>query len=148
MNSAPDTSLKPLSLASLAAQIADKANIDEMLCYETALDWKDFKANRRIEVEMFHEAIVGGDRPYPSKFVVSLDHLNKVSSLRIHDTLDELKRLTEGIGLFHVGYDELDPRDTNQPYTWWIREFTKRWDLQTFQRLPGGFYVIVYPKSN
>jgi hypothetical protein len=150
MDSAQSTqSQKPLDLAPIVGQIVDKRQVSQMLCYgDFSKFWGTFRASHRVEIESFNESIIGCDRPFPSELVVSLNYLNTVGFLRIKDVLDELRRLTMGIGFFHVSQDEMDPKDTRQPVEWWLAEFVRRFSLQTFQRIPGGFYVIVYPKGH
>lgn len=134
-------SQKPLDLTPVVGQIVDKMKVDEMLCYGP-ISWETFKASRPLDIECFTESVIGCERPQPSQLVVSLDYLHTVSMLRIKDVLDELKRLVEYIGFFHISYE------AHHSVSWWLKEFDSRFDLQTFQRVPGGFYVIVYPKSH
>jgi hypothetical protein len=54
------------------------------------------------------------------------------------------------VGFFQVKTEhEVDTlRAIDQPVQWWLAEFLKRFSLQTYQRIPGGFYVIVYPRAH
>jgi hypothetical protein len=70
--------------------------------------------------------------------------------------LDDLQRVTAGIGVFtvHTGPAAkvlLDGRNahlTQQPASWWLPKFLERFELSTFNRItPSGFYVIVERKS-
>jgi hypothetical protein len=142
---------RPLDLAPVVAQIIDKMNLAEMLYYGRGEDfWETFRPSHPLTIEAFSETLVGGERPGPSSFVVSVDYLHSVGMLRISDILDELKRITRGIGFFHVRtHSEVEElRTIDKPISWWLQEFVKRFDLQTFQKVPEGFYVIVFPRTH
>ena len=148
MHSEPAIS-KPLDLSPIVGQIVDKSNAEHMLCYGE-FNWKTFRSNHKLSIESFKDSIIGGEKASPSDLVVSVDYLNTVGALRIHDVLDDLRRVTRRIGFFHVktDYEIEDLRAVDRPHSWWIAEFMKRFELQTFQRIPYGFYVIVYAKAN
>ena len=149
------TSDKPLDFAPIVAQIVDRLEADEMLLYGPPPDnfFDSFKPHRSLEIEAFQETLIGGERPAPSDLVVSINHLHKSGMLKIEDVLDELRRLVTHTGFFHVRMPQYgDPEEIDafipKPMEWWIAQFIKRFDLATFQRVPGGFYVIVYPRMH
>lgn len=145
---------KPPDFAPIVAQIVDRLQMDEMLLYGTLAGEfvKTFKPSRRIEIEAFHESLVGSERPAPSDLVVSIDHLHNVGMLRIEDVLDELRRLVTNTGFFHVRLASVEDFEqasfVPKPPEWWLAQFVKRFELSTYQRVPGGFYVIVYPRAH
>lgn len=72
--------------------------------------------------------------------------------LKVQDALDDLKRVTLKAGFFYLNVlefpdDVVTGNTVPRPVNWWLNEFLKRFDVHTFQRLPGGFYVIVYPMT-
>lgn len=151
---ATDNELKRLDLAPIVAQIVDRMNPGEMLCYGgpdgVSPFWLNFSSQYTVSIETYTDSIIGAARPQPSTLVVCADYLHSVGMLRIHEVLDELCTLTRGIGFFHVRTQhELEElRTIDKPILWWLTEFTKRFELQTFQRLPDGFYVIVSRKAH
>jgi hypothetical protein len=142
---------KPLDLAPVVAQIAERMGMEEMLSYGVPREfWETFNPPQSMQIEAYSDSIVGAERASPCALVVCVDYLHQVGMLRIADVLDDLKRVTRGIGFFQVTteHDVEGIRTIHQPLLWWLAEFGKRFNLQTYQRIPGGFYVIVYPKGH
>ena len=153
MNSLEDTAERSgsLNLAAIVAQIVERMGAPEMLSYGVPREfWDDFKPSQSMEIESYTDSLIGGERASPAAFVVCVDYLHSVGMLRIADVLDDLKRVTRGIGFFQVTTEHaIDGlRTIDQPALWWLTEFTRRFNLQTYQRIPGGFYVIVYPRGH
>lgn len=153
MNSPSDTAKlsKPLDLAPVVAQIAEKMGMDEMLSYGVPREfWDSFKPSQSMQIESYTDSLIGSDPASPCGLVVCVDYLHQVGMLRIANVLDDLKRVTQGIGFFQVTteHDVEGIRTIHQPLLWWLAEFGKRFKLQTYQRIPGGFYVIVYPRGH
>lgn len=153
MQSSPNTvePSKRLDLAPIVAQIAERMGMGEMLSYGVPPDfWATFCPPQSMQIEAYKDSLIGSDPASPCGLVVCVDYLHSVGMLRIGAVLDDLKRVTRGIGFFQVTTDhDIDGlRTIHQPLQWWIAEFVKRFNLQTFQRIPGGFYVIVYPRGH
>lgn len=153
MQSSHDTSerSRPLDLAPIVAQIAGKMGMEEMLSYGVPREfWETFKPPQSMQIESYTDSIVGCDPASPCGLVVCVDYLHSVGMMRIASVLDDLKRVTRGIGFFQVTTEhDIDGLKTiHQPLQWWLAEFIKRFNLQTYQRIPGGFYVIVYPRGH
>lgn len=153
MNSPENTvgQSKPLDLAPIVAQIVEKMGMEEMLSYGVPREfWDTFRPSQSMQIESYTDSLIGSDPASPCGLVVCVDYLHQVGMLRIAGVLDDLKRVTKGIGFFQVATEhEVEGiRTIHQPLLWWIGEFVKRFNLQTYQRIPGGFYVIVYPKGH
>lgn len=140
-------------LSPLASQIVEKMDAQDVLAYG---GWppsfiKGFRPHRKLTIQSYKPQVEGANSiALPADVVVSVDYLSEVGMLGIHDRLDDLKRTTLKAGFIYVSVPEFPDdivtnKTINKPINWWISEFSKRFDLQTFQRLPGGFYVIVYP---
>lgn len=140
-------------LAQLASQIVERLNAQEVLAYG---GWPQdfighFRPSLKLTIQSYRPQVEGARSiAIPSDVVVSIDHLSRVGVLKVHDVMDDLKRVTVKAGFFYVTIPEFAddvvtdgtvPRSSN----WWLGEFMKRFEVHTFQRLPGGFYVIVYP---
>ena len=73
----------------------------------------------------------------------------------IDNVLDDLKRVTGGVGVFtvHTGAAiKLLPDGRNahliqQPASWWLPRFLDRFDLVTYNRMPQGFWIAVEQKK-
>ena len=95
------------------------------------------------------------DAPEPAEMVVCIDVLEHIEPECLDAVLDDLKRLTERVGLFTVhcgpaGKTLPDGRNAHviqEPPEWWLPKITDRFTLQSFQRRPAGFVVLVSPKE-
>jgi hypothetical protein len=91
--------------------------------------------------------------PEPSEMVACLDVLEHIEPECLDAVLDDLKRVTQRVGLFsiHCGPaaktlpDGRNAHVIQEPPEWWLPKITDRFVLQTFQRTPGGFVVLVSP---
>ena len=91
--------------------------------------------------------------PDPREMVVCLDVLEHVEPDCLDAVLNDLKRVTLRLGLFSVhcgpaGKVLPDGRNAHliqEPPEWWLPKITDRFTLQTFQRTPEGFTVLVSP---
>lgn len=140
-------------LASIVGQMVDKLSVSRMLSYGEMSEefWLGFAPQREVAIQSYRPQIEGPrSMASPSDLVVCVDHLEHTGQLGVADSLDDLKRVTLGCLFAHVKLMEFpgdlqDLRTVDRPATWWLTEFVRRFDLQTFQRLPGGLYVIAYP---
>jgi len=95
------------------------------------------------------------DPPAPAEMVACVDVLEHIEPDCLDDVLDDLKRVTKGIGFFTVACGPAakvlpDGRNAHliqEPPEWWLPKLLERFDLYTFQRMPGGFAVSVVSKD-
>ena len=93
--------------------------------------------------------------PAPCGFVACIDVLEHIEPALLDNVLDDLQRVTAGVGVFtvHTGAAvKLLPDGRNahliqQPPAWWLPKFLVRFDLMTFNRMPMGFWVAVEQKK-
>jgi hypothetical protein len=93
--------------------------------------------------------------PQPCKFVACIDVLEHIEPDLIDNVLDDLARVTAGVGVFtvHTGAAVkvlLDGRNAHliqKPPSWWLPKFLERFELVTFNRMPQGFWVAVERKA-
>lgn len=93
--------------------------------------------------------------PVPCGFVACIDVLEHIEPSLLDNVLDDLQRVTSGVGVFtvHTGAaikvlpDGRNAHLIQQPPRWWLPKFLERFDLITFNRLPEGFWVGVERKS-
>lgn len=117
-----------------------------------------------VPIRNYDPCIPGLDRvPQPAEIVVCGDVLEHIEPECLDAVLDDLKRLTKGVGLFHVDTrpaQKMLPDGRNahliqQPATWWFPKFWERFvsvqiadSLFNSKTTPGlvkslGFTVIV-----
>lgn len=73
----------------------------------------------------------------------------------LDNVLDDLKRVTVGLGVFtvHTGQavktlpDGRNAHLIQQPPSWWLPKLTQRFELVTFNRMSMGFWVVVERKQ-
>lgn len=91
--------------------------------------------------------------PEPAEMVSCIDVLEHIEPDCLDSVLDDLKRLTLRVGLFTVSCvpaaktlpDGRNAHLIQEAPEWWLPKITDRFTLQTFQRTPGGFVVLVTP---
>jgi hypothetical protein len=89
--------------------------------------------------------------PEPCEFVACIDVLEHIEPELLDNVLDDLARVTLGVGLFtvHTGAaikvlsDGRNAHLIQQPPKWWLPKLMARFELLTFSRVPMGFWVIV-----
>lgn len=145
------------------ARVIDRYGVDELLDYGAGsrLTLINTISEQRIvrrkfayraydpAVELYSKA------PEPSEMVACIDVLEHIEPLCLDHVLDDLKRVTKKIGFFTVSTIEAskhlpDGRNAHlivEPAEWWLPYITARFTLQTFQRMPGGFVVLVSPAA-
>jgi hypothetical protein len=89
--------------------------------------------------------------PAPCNFVACIDVLEHIEPDLLDNVLDDLRRVTQGVGVFtvHTGPavkvlpDGRNAHLIQKPSSWWLRKFLDRFDLVTFNLMPMGFWVGV-----
>lgn len=94
--------------------------------------------------------------PVPAQMVTCIDVLEHIEPDCLDAVLDDLARLTKEIGFFSIHTKPAvkvlpDGRNAHliqQPPVWWLPRLLERWpDMQSFQQVEDGFYVIVNGES-
>jgi hypothetical protein len=93
--------------------------------------------------------------PAPCRFVACIDVLEHIEPHLLHNVLDDLKRVTAGVGVFtvHTGAakkvlpDGRNAYRIQQPAGWWLPKILERFELARFERMPMGFWVGVERKQ-
>ena len=91
------------------------------------------------------------ESPDPMEMVCCIDVLEHIEPDCLDDVLDDLKRVTKGIGVFtiHTGpaaktlSDGRNAHLIQEPAKWWLPKIMERFELVLFQSQPQGFYVVV-----
>jgi hypothetical protein len=92
--------------------------------------------------------------PRPCEFVACIDVLEHVEPTLLDNVLDDLQRVTASLGMFtvHTGpaikvlADGRNAHLIQQPPAWWLPRFLDRFELEAYNRVPNGFWVIVERK--
>jgi hypothetical protein len=89
--------------------------------------------------------------PRPCACVACIDVLEHIEPELLPNVLDDLQRVTADYGIFTVATGPAqkvlkDGRNAHliqQPPAWWLPQFLQRFELVAFNRMPGGFWVVV-----
>jgi hypothetical protein len=92
--------------------------------------------------------------PRPCRFVACIDVLEHIEPELLDNVLDDLRRVTAGIGVFTVhtgpaGKTLPDGRNAHliqQPPEWWLPRLEARFDVVSVNPFPHGFAVVVARK--
>jgi hypothetical protein len=93
--------------------------------------------------------------PAPCRFVACIDVLEHIEPELLDNVLDDLQRVTAGVGFFSVHTEPAakvlsDGRNAHliqKPASWWLPKFMDRFELGRFNRVRGGFCVVVERKA-
>jgi hypothetical protein len=155
----PNYGVASLEYAPLVAQIVESTGSNEILDYGAGKGRLGIALRERIQrpLTIYHydPAIPRWSMPpAPCEFVACIDVLEHIEPHLLDNVLDDLKRVTAGVGVFtvHTGAavkvlpDGRNAHLIQQPPNWWLPKFLERFDLRTFNRMTHGFWVGVEPK--
>jgi hypothetical protein len=147
--------------APLVARLIDQYAISELLDYGAGSRFTLIRtisdkrlAKSKFDYHPYEPAIPAyAAEPEPREMVACIDVLEHIEPECLDDVLNDLKRCTLRIGLFtvHCGPaakvlpDGRNAHLIQEPPEWWLPKITDRFTLQTFQRTPDGFTVLVSP---
>jgi hypothetical protein len=144
--------------APLIGQIIEKLQVADLLdygCGSRLTLLKSLRVNHRFRYKAYDPGVPEyAGTPSPSQMVACVDVLEHIEPDMIENVLDDLQRLTQEVGFYSVSTEPAekmlpDGRNAHliiQEPQWWLERMLPRFDLQTFQVIEGGFYVIVHPK--
>lgn len=149
--------------APMVAKIIDQNSVSALLDYGAGSRLTLIKTiseqrlvKRKFDYRAYEPAIeMYAKAPEPAEMVACIDVLEHIEPDCLDDVLNDLKRLTLKIGFFTVSCEPAaktlaDGRNAHliqEPPEWWLPRITDRFTLQTFQRNPGGFVVLVSPQE-
>jgi len=156
----PNYGVASVEYAPLVAQVMDTLRTSELLDYGAGKGrlgaTLQEMLKRPLVIHHYDPAIPQwAQPPAPCKLVASIDVLEHIEPDLIDNVLDDLKRVTEGVGVFtvHTGAANkvlLDGRNAHliqKPPSWWLPKFLERFELSTFNRMPMGFWIVVERKA-
>ena len=156
----PDYGIASVHYAPLVAEILQATGSTELLDYgagkgRLGLSLRE-QVKRPLTIHHYEPAMPQWSaRPAPCGFVACIDVLEHIEPSLLDNVLDDLKRVTIGVGVFTVHTEAAvkvlpDGRNAHliqQPPGWWLPKFMERFELVTFNRMPMGFWVGVEAKS-
>ena len=152
----PDYGVASVHYAPLVADIVKMVGATELLDYgagkgrlgKTLREQFDL----RLQLRHYDPAIPAwAAPPEPCRFVACIDVLEHIEPDLLDNVLDDLKRVTLGVGVFtvHTGQaakflpDGRNAHLIQRPPSWWLPKFMDRFELVSFNRMPQGFWVGV-----
>lgn len=146
--------------APLVAQIIERLEVTELLDYGcghnlSLLKGLNGKVGHRFTYAAYDPGVAKyAGAPKAAQMVTCIDVLEHIEPLLVANVMDHLQALTKEVGFYtvHTGPaakmlpDGRNAHLVQQPPEWWLPQLMERFDVQTFQRIEDGFYVIVYPK--
>jgi hypothetical protein len=149
------------SYAPMVAKMIDQYKVDTLLDYGAGARLTLIKTiaeqrlvSRKFDYRAYEPAIeMYAKSPEPAEMVACIDVLEHIEPDYLDNVLNDLKRVTQKIGLFTIacgpaGKMLSDGRNAHliqEPPEWWLPKITDRFTLQTFQRTKEGFIVLVSP---
>ena len=155
----PNYGVASVQYAPLVAQVIAAVGAEELLDYgagkgRLGITLKEHM-QRPLLIHHYDPAIPEWSAPpEPCGFVACIDVLEHIEPALLDNVLDDLQRVTAGIGVFTVHTKPAvkvmpDGRNAHliqQPPAWWLPRLLDRFELETFNRMPMGFWVVVERK--
>ncbi|MBX9810957.1 MAG: hypothetical protein K2Y16_05010 [Burkholderiales bacterium] len=155
----PDYGVASVHYAPLVAEVLDAVGANELLDYGAGKGRLGMTLKQHIQrpltIHHYDPAIPEWSSPAkPCGFVACIDVLEHIEPDLLDNVLDDLARVTAGVGVFtvHTGPAvKLLPDGRNahliqKPPSWWLPKFMARFELVTFNRMPMGFWIAVERK--
>lgn len=152
----PNYGVASLHYAPLVARVLETTEAGELLDYGAGkgrlAEALRPRLARPLAVRHYEPAVPEWSAPpAPCRFVACIDVLEHVEPDRLDNVLDDLRRVTAGIGVFTVHTQPAlktlaDGRNAHliqQPVEWWLPRLRQRFDVLKVEPLDGGFAVIV-----
>ena len=156
----PNYGVASVQFAPLVADVVKQTGAIELLDYGAGKGRLgaalDDLIDRPLEIHHYDPAIPQwADRPEPCNLVACIDVLEHIEPDLIDNVLDDLQRVTAGVGVFTVHTKPavkvlLDGRNAHliqKPPEWWLPKFIARFELVQFTRIPMGFFIVVERKA-
>jgi hypothetical protein len=152
----PDYGVASLHYAPMVATAMDSIGADELLDYGAGKGRLGLALQERLQrplkVHHYDPAIPEWSAaPAPNRFVACIDVLEHIEPPLLDNVLDDLQRVTAGIGIFTVHTAPAikvlpDGRNAHlilQPAEWWLTRFKARFDVLAVHQMQHGFWVVV-----
>ncbi len=152
----PDYGVASVHYAPIVAGVVKQVGATELLDYgagkgrlgQTLRD----QFGLQLQIHHYDPAIPAWSAPpAPCRFVACIDVLEHIEPELLDNVLDDLRRVTSGVGVFtvHTGPavkflpDGRNAHLIQRPPAWWLPKFLERFELVSFNRMEYGFCVGV-----
>ena len=150
----PNYGVASVGYAPLVSEIINKFQVTDVLDYGAGKGRlaHSLDVDHQIQMHMYDPAIHDwSHKPEPHELVACIDVLEHIEPEYLDDVLDDLKRLTERLGVFtiHTGKAKKvlsDGRNAHliqEPVEWWLPKIMERFTLKSMNSNQSGFYVVV-----
>lgn len=156
----PNYGVASVGFAPLVAEVLQKVGMAELLDYGAGKGRLGQTLREQIHspltIHHYDPAVPEWSaQPAPCRFVACIDVLEHIEPPLLDNVLDDLRRVTAGVGVFtvHTGPavkvlpDGRNAHLIQQPAGWWLPKLLERFDLVAFNRMPQGFWVCVERKQ-
>ncbi|HEV7800778.1 MAG TPA: hypothetical protein VGP15_06860 [Burkholderiales bacterium] len=156
----PEYGVASVEYAPMVAEVMQQLGTRELLDYGAGKGRLGITLNQMFEepflIHHYEPAMPQWAKPpQPCRFVACIDVLEHIEPALIDNVLDDLQRVTAGVGFFSVDTEPAkkvlaDGRNAHliqQPPSWWLPKFMERFELARFNRMPRGFCVVVERKA-
>jgi 2-polyprenyl-3-methyl-5-hydroxy-6-metoxy-1,4-benzoquinol methylase len=154
----PDYGMASVHFAPLVAQVVRANKVRQVLDYGAGkgrlAESLPGHLKEPVTVTPYDPAIEAWSAtPQPADMVACIDVLEHIEPDHLDAVLDDLKRVTQRIGIFTISTGPAvrvlpDGRNAHliqQPASWWLPRLMARFELIAFNRMEQGFWVIVEP---
>ena len=152
----PDYGVASVGYAPLVAEVLEQVGATELLDYGAGKGrlGENLRQHfqRPLTIHHYDPAVPEWSAPpAPCGFVACIDVLEHIEPQLLDNVLDDLARVTLGVGVFtvHTGpavkllQDGRNAHLIQQPPAWWLPRIMQRFELVQFNRMPMGFWVGV-----
>jgi len=145
--------------APFVSKLCNQLQIAEILDYGAGKCrlFESLQVDHAMKLQAYDPAIPSlAGRPLPSQMVCCLDVAEHIEPECLDEVLDDLQALTLEIAFISVATTPAirtlsDGRNAHliiEPSSWWLPKLQKRWELQVFQKVQHGFFVIVTTQAD
>jgi Methyltransferase domain len=159
LHHSPDYGVASMHYAPIVADVIEQVGATELLDYGAGKGRLGQTLREHVHgpltIHHYDPAIPEWSAPpAPCRFVACIDVLEHIEPHLLDNVLDDLKRVTAGVGVFtvHTGPalkklpDGRNAHLTQQPPEWWLPKLMQRFELVQFGRMREGFFVAVERK--
>ena len=155
----PSYGMASLKFAPLVAHVIEATGAQELLDYGAGKGRLGLTLKTQVkgplEIRHYDPAIPEWAAPAPPcELVACIDVLEHIEPGLLDNVLDDLKRVTLGVGVFTVHTaaaikmlpDGRNAHLIQESPEWWMPKFRERFDVVRSESMPNGFWVIVQSK--
>ena len=156
----PDYGVASVGYAPLVAEVIQQVGATELLDYGAGKGRLGLTLRQHLRgpltIHHYDPAVREWSAPpAPCRFVACIDVLEHIEPHLLDNVLDDLRRVTSGVGVFTVHTapavkvlpDGRNAHLIQRPPAWWLPRLMQRFELVTFNRMPMGFWVGVERKQ-